>query len=180
MMNKTIKLLAGIFLGILPLLSTAQNSKSDNYSEELKNKIDKIFKKDVSLESFKDSVSLYQFLFEIKIVKSKNNQSKVISVSVSDSLGYKFFPTYKELYSMDYSLFLRGRSEAHLIIPVLVYVDTEIKSKFKRQDDKSLVDVDSVAASYDSSFSSILPLDKIWLENVVLFKPRVIRVYSVI
>lgn len=171
-------LLTTLILIVLPLLSIAQNNSSGNDVKDLKKAIDKALSK-LSDPIFDDSVAVYSFLFNVEISTIKGNKTKVTKLSVSDTLAYKVFTKYKELYTVDFSVVMKGKKKVNLILPVLIfgansYDRPEIKYL---QKNGNLLNVYSLADLFKQSFTSLLPPDEMWLDDVVLFKPKVIHIF---
>lgn len=140
-------------------------------------KVNKILIKEKSSYVLKDSIAIYTYNFKLKILRSKKGMSRVEQVLVTDTLLYKLFPNYKELYAINYSSLLGIRNEVNLVIPVLVYsVSPTGKSKYLKQDSQPLVSIESAMAISQQSLISLMPKDI--YEDVVLMKPVVIKILN--
>jgi hypothetical protein len=174
---KFIFLTVMIFLGIGDMCSFAQDSSSKLIPEWDK-KVNKVLNKQISVNLFKDSIAMYTYNLKLKIVKSKNGISKVKHILASDTLLYRIFPNYKELYIIDYSSLLSGRNEVNLVIPVLVYsLSPTGKSKYQKQDSQPLVSIQSAMEINQTSLISLLPKDM--FEDIVLMRPVVITIFNI-
>ncbi|MCZ4245542.1 hypothetical protein [Pedobacter punctiformis] len=166
-----------VFLGIVPMLSVAQASRTETIPDWQK-KVYKILMRDKSSTVLEDSIAMYSFNFRLKIVKSKENKIKVDQLLVSDSLLYKIFPTYKELYNIDYSSLLKTRKKLNLVIPILISNTSPTgKSKYERQSEQPLVSVESAMDIAQNSLTSIITKNE--FEDILLLNPVVIKIVNI-
>jgi len=73
-------------------------------------------------------------IYNILSKKNLNN-----NIEANDSLTFKIFPDYKQLYTVDYSLFMRGRNHIRLIIPILIYDEFSEKKIYKDNNGNTLI-----------------------------------------
>ncbi len=78
----------------------------------------------------KDSSAIYSFNFKLHILKQKSGKAIAVKIFANDSSAYKFFPSYKKLYSIDYSSISGSDKEITLVIPLLIFTisSNEIKN----------------------------------------------------
>lgn len=139
-----------LLLNIIPLFSNAQESvktaKNDNYLK----RIDKIINRGFKGEFLKDSIALYAINFKIDLVQKNPGKSAATQITANDSLAYKLFPAYKELYAINYNKLLKNRKRLTLVIPILISnISATAKETHKDQDGSLLIAMQSaVNAAY--------------------------------
>ncbi|MBB6498975.1 hypothetical protein [Pedobacter cryoconitis] len=170
-----------IIMGLLPLLSHGQNPEDKVGRPLWKKSVDSIFMKSSEPEKvLKDSVALYSFCLNLEIIKDqKRNKSKVVRLSVNDSIVYRLFPAYKKLYAINYTSLLRNQKKVNLVIPIIISnTSPKAARKYNRQGDL-LIDIESTETNFQRSFSSIVPKNKGWLEDGVILPPYIIRILNI-
>lgn len=172
-----------VFLTVIMITSVVSR---DTFGQTLKpntafdwqKKVNKIFTKEKSRFLFKDSIAIYTYNFKLKIVRSKEDTTKVINILASDTLLYELYPNYKDLYTINYSPLLGTRNEVNLVIPILVYsISPTGASKYQKQDGESVVSIESALEINQKILFSLLP--KSGFEEVVLFKPVIIKILNI-
>lgn len=74
-----------------------------------------------NINVFKDSIAMYSsaIRIDVEMVKGK---CVIKKLSANDSLVYKMFKNFDRLKSFDYSIVLRNRNSARIIIPVVILI----------------------------------------------------------
>jgi len=175
----TITFITFFLVGFL-FQTKAQNITKTSNLKVLKKNIDSIFVKTFSYSTLKDSVAVYAINFKLEIIKNNKGKGVLNKIIATDSLGFKLFPAYKKLYSLNYSNWLNGKQKIYVIIPVLIYnISAKATSKYTRQDGKPLIDIETVSNAYSNSISSMIPNNNGWLNNVVLLEPYIVRILNI-
>ncbi|WP_131537307.1 hypothetical protein [Pedobacter nototheniae] len=173
---KTFNILFVFLLGLFPIISIAQTQQSETIPDWQK-KVYKILMRDKSREVLEDSVALYSFTFKLKIIKSKENKIKVDQLIVSDSLMYKLFPSYKDLYSIDYSSLLKTRKKLNIIIPILISNTSPSAKRRYETRGEPLMSIESALDIAQSSLTSMIPKNK-KSNEILLLNPVVIKILN--
>lgn len=165
-----------IFLGIISESSVAQISHTES-TPDWQKEVYKTLRKDKASYVFKDSIAMYTFNFKIEIIKSKGNKTRIGKFIVSDTLLYQLFPSYKELYAIDYSSLLKGRNKINLVVPILVYnVSPTGQNKYQKQDKQYLVNIETAMDIARNSLISLMSKNK--FEDIILLNPVVIKILN--
>jgi len=144
-----------LLLNVIPLFSNAQESikiaKNDNYLKRINLIINRGFKSEV----LKDSIALYAINFKIDLVQKNPGKSVVTQIIANDSLAYKLFPAYKELYAINYNKLLKNRKRLTLVIPILISnISDTAKETQKNQDGNLLITMQSAVNAAYSLYST--------------------------
>ena len=83
----------------------------------------------------KDSVFTYAFNFQLEAVRDDSNKVSIKSINCNDSLGFRLFPDYRKLASLDYSELQSYKKRFRILIPVIVF--------FKNHDENAKIRVDA-------------------------------------
>lgn len=120
--------------------------------------IDSIFIKGFTQNVLKDSVAIYAINFKLEITRNKKGNAMVKEINVNDSLGYRLFPSYKRLYTINYKALLGSKEKITLLIPVLIANTSSEKRIDKKPDGNPLIDMQAALnAAY--ALSSDMPYD---------------------
>ena len=99
-MKNLIKVLviAIILLGISMLPSKAQSDEQ----KKIELKVLSIMEPNYNLGVMQDTVALLAINFKLNITKDKNGRARVTHIEANDTLGYKLFPNYKRLSTINF------------------------------------------------------------------------------
>jgi len=143
-------------LAIFPLFLNAQNLSKDKQKEPYLKVINSIFSRIGKDAVYKDSIALYAINFSIDLVKNNKGKVHVEQISANDTIGYKLFPSYKKLYSLDYKTLLGNKKRMKLVIPILISnVSATANKKYKKVDGSLLIDMDAAVNAAYSLYSTL-------------------------
>ena len=128
-----------LLLAFLTSATSAQStSKLENYLKVLETA-----RSNFSRTGLTDTNQVALFAIKVETVKQEDGNYKVTSVTVNDSIAYKFYPNLNFVKKIDYKIFARNRASATFIMPmaVLIHYPTKINAGLTNIDDlgKSLV-----------------------------------------
>lgn len=96
----------------------AQSHKDPSKLEE--ERVMNFFIKNAPWKTTKDSTMVYAFAFKALVKKDHQGNVHLISLTATDSVAYQVFPKYKFLETVNYKLFMRGKSNATFIFPIVI------------------------------------------------------------
>lgn len=127
----------------------AQTTDNEKQFSVIEKKIYRIFLYGNPGRVLKDSVSIYAINFRLTLEKKNDSQTTVSKIVVNDSLGYKLYPRYKELYDTNFIDLMGSDSHATLLIPILIYNATENKIRYKDENYMALINMQAaINAAY--------------------------------
>jgi hypothetical protein len=94
----------------------AQSQESISEQERVRD----FFIKNTPWETTKDSTMVYAFAFKASVKKDKKGNVHFISLTATDTLAYQIFPKYKFLETVNYKLYMKGKSQATFIFPIVI------------------------------------------------------------
>jgi hypothetical protein len=162
-MKTYIKILIIVFsvLCVLPSRSNAQNSLLTRQKNGVLKRIDSVIQKGFKDAFLKDSIGLYAVNFRLEITGKKGNKTLVTQIHANDSIAYRLFPSYKRLYSIDYSSIIGARKKITLIIPVLISnVSATAEKRYKKDDGSHIIGMDAAVNAAFALYSTI-PYDNV-------------------
>lgn len=127
-----------------------------------------LFETNITSKTIPDSTGLLAFAFEIVATKGQGGTVKVSSLKANDSIGYRVFPEYSALKSIDYSVFMRTRKKATFIFPVII----EVYSSKQKGEIPFLSPLEHVLKLFYYPPGQNKLLD---IKNYIYFKPYTIR-----
>jgi hypothetical protein len=116
-----------------------------------------------------DSVELYTFNIQLKIIK-KNNMTVVKELNVSDRIANLVFKDFNFLKDINYNNLLKSRKSASIIIPIAIiiaYVNTPI-SKTPMIKAEPLMEKLPQLFNYDYKKPDVQPSDFIYLAPIIV------------
>ena len=105
----------------------------------------------------KDTVALLAINFKLNIAKDKNGRARVTRIEANDTLGYKLFPNYKLLSTIDFQGLMGAQKTITFVIPILVYNLAEY-SKYAEYQDKhgrTLIDMRATINAINALYSTM-------------------------
>jgi hypothetical protein len=82
----------------------------------------KLFRKEMSSKSFKDTNMTYLFAFKVDVRKDHNKIAIVNKISASDSSAYAIYPHTDFLRKINYSIFMGNKNNCSFILPVAIFL----------------------------------------------------------
>lgn len=160
-----------------PILSFSQLSTGvSKQKDRVLKTIDSIFIKGFDQHILKDSVAIYAINFRLKIARNKKGSAMVTEINANDSLGYRLFPSYKKLYSINYNALLGSKEKIILLIPVLISNTSSEKRIYKKPDGSPLIDL-GAALNAAYGLSSDMPYSNEQEAGVAL-NHRIFKYYN--
>jgi len=88
--------------------------------------------------ALRDTNQVVLFAFKVKIEKQISGDYKIVSLTVSDSIAYKYYPNFDFIKNINYKLFADGKKTATFVMPmgILMHYPTKVNA--------GLVSVDAV------------------------------------
>ena len=123
--------IAIIILGISMSPSKAQSDEQ----KKIEKQVFLIMKPNFGLRDMQDTVALLAINFKLNIVKDKNGRARVTRIEANDTLGYKLFPNYKRLSTINFQGLMGAEKTITFVVPFLVYNLAE-NSKYAEYQDK--------------------------------------------
>jgi len=125
-------LLIGLF--VLPAKNVGAQGKPNDMDHIMKS-IHQILSE---FKQPKDSLLIYAFNFELSVAKM-DGRNKVSKIKANDSLAYTLFPLYEKLKTVDYSVLMKNKTSARIVIPILMYGSSEAQKKYKDENGNVLI-----------------------------------------
>lgn len=98
-----------------------QTGFAQNWQKKLNKCLDKFDASQLS-----DSVGLYAFNLYVHVKHDKKTgKTTVQNIIMSDTLGYRFFPNYKNIETIDFKALASGKNVT-IIMPILVFFSDEL------------------------------------------------------
>ena len=143
------------FLIFQGFVGYCQNNDSKKKPFSLERKVYDVFSQSDPGRVLKDSVSIYAINFTLTIVKKSNVQTIVTKIIANDSLGYRMFPTYKQLGKINYINLMGSNREVTFLIPILLYRASLNTIKYKDDSGATLINMQAaINAIYALASSS--------------------------
>ncbi|MEN0095924.1 MAG: hypothetical protein AAGB30_11115 [Pedobacter sp.] len=92
----------------------------------------------------RDSVALYSLNLQLEVVRGKSG-TIVKNISANDKLAFSIFPNYEKLKNLNYSLYMGGKNEIILVIPVLLISSSPEHTRYKDKDGNALINFNAAA-----------------------------------
>lgn len=160
-MNKYFKafMIVLLILGITPYSLKAQSDEQ----RKIELKVLSIMEPNYNLGVMQDTVALLAINFKLTINKDKNGRARVTRIEANDTLGYKLFPNYKRLSTINFQGLMGAEKTITFVVPFLVYNLAE-NSKYAEYQDKhgrTLIEmrnaINVIAALYSTMSYNNLP-----------------------
>ena len=151
--------IAIILLGISILPLKAQSDEQI----KIEPKVLSIMEPNYNLGVMQDTVALLAINFKLTINKDKDGRARVTRIEANDTLGYKLFPNYKRLSTINFQGLMGAEKTITFVVPFLVYNLAE-NSKYAEYQDKhgnTLIEmrntINVIAALYSTMSYNNLP-----------------------
>lgn len=146
-------IIAIILLGI----SISRLKAQSEAQKEIELKVLSIMEPDYNLGVMKDTVALLAINFKLTISKDKSGRARVTHIEANDTLGYKLFPSYKRLSTINFQGLMGADKTITFVVPFLVYNLAEY-SKYAEYQDKNgntLIEMRSAISAITALYSTM-------------------------
>lgn len=151
-------LLFSLFCFANQIMAQSVSMKEQN---EIVNKVTKILGNQSDISTLLGKSDIYTFNIKIKLER-KGKTAIIKQIFMTDSVGYRVFPNYNKIKSLNFRPFLTSANSINLIIPVL------IRNKVERGSDTVIRPFNLNGNSLQSIFTSLL-YPNILQQNVTIF-----------
>jgi|GEM_PF-6671651 len=146
------------------LMKSSVAQQNDRQAEQ--NKLTNKLHDELNRKAIRDTNQVVMFAYKVHVAKQTSGDYKVLSITVSDSTAFTYFPRIEFLKTCNYKLLANDKAEAVFVIPIALLIGYPSKVNSGLVDiryfDKGLINYlylhDEKSSPLDASSYIYLPL----------------------